>query len=80
MHIFLLLFVHKIFWPLASNRRFLRIQFLNPEKNHRQDGCCHHDWGGGEDIIPFTLYQAKCWAMEHMDGDAYEAEFGEVEE
>ena len=37
-------------------------------------------WGGGEDIIPFTLYQAKCWAMEHMDGDAYEAEFGEVEE
>lgn len=36
--------------------------------------------GGGEDIIPFTLYQAKCWAMEHMDGDAYEAEFGEVEE
>ncbi len=37
-------------------------------------------WGGGEDIIPFTLYQAKCWAMEHMDSDAYEAEFGEVEE
>ena len=37
-------------------------------------------WGGGEDIVPFTLYQAKCWAMEHMDGDAYEAEFGEVEE
>lgn len=20
-------------------------------------------WGGGEDIVPFTLYQAKCWAI-----------------
>ena len=39
-----------------------------------------NSWGGGEVIIPYTLGEAQKWAMEHMDGDAYEAEFGVVEE
>ena len=36
--------------------------------------------GEAEVIIPYTLGEAQKWAMEHMDGDAYEAEFGEVDE
>ena len=39
-----------------------------------------NSWGGGEVIIPYTLGEAQKWAMEHMDCDAYEAEFGVVEE
>lgn len=39
-----------------------------------------NSWGGGEVIIPYTLGEAQKWEMEHMDGDAYEAEFGVVEE
>ena len=39
-----------------------------------------NSWGGGEVVIPYTLREAQKWAMEHMDGDAYEAEFGEVDE
>ena len=34
----------------------------------------------GEEIIPLTEDEAKKWAEEHLDADAYEALFGEVEE
>lgn len=34
----------------------------------------------GEDILPMTEEQAKMWAERHLDGDEYEAIFGEVEE
>lgn len=37
-------------------------------------------WRGGEKIIPLTIDAAKKWAEEHMDGEAYEKEFGIVEE
>ena len=33
-----------------------------------------------EELIPFSKEEAKEWVMMHMDGDAYEAEFGEVDE
>ena len=38
-------------------------------------------WAGyGETIRPLTIDEAKEWSERHMDGDSYEAEFGEVEE
>lgn len=39
--------------------------------------CEHGDW---EELIPFSKEEAQEWVMMHMDGDAYEAEFGEVDE
>lgn len=39
--------------------------------------CEHGDW---EELIPFSKEEAQKWVMMHMDGDAYEAEFGEVDE
>ena len=39
-----------------------------------------NEWSGDTQLIPFTLEEAKKWAEDAMDGDAYEAEFGEVEE
>lgn len=39
--------------------------------------CEHGDW---EELIPFSKEDAQEWVMMHMDGDAYEAEFGEVDE
>jgi hypothetical protein len=38
------------------------------------------DWGGGEKIIPLTYQAAQEWAENHLDGDEYEAIFGEVVE
>ena len=35
---------------------------------------------GGEEIIPFTVDQAREWAEKNLNPDKYIAEFGEVEE
>ena len=37
-------------------------------------------WCGGEKIKPLTMQEAKCWAEEYLDGEEYEAIFGEVDE
>ena len=37
-------------------------------------------WGWGEEITPITEDAARQWAEQHLDGDAYEAAFGEVAE
>ena len=39
-----------------------------------------NSWTGGEKIIPLTHENARHWAEEHLDGDEYEAIFGEVTE
>lgn len=39
-----------------------------------------NEWSGGEKIIPMDVESAKEWAEEHLDGDAYIAAFGDVEE
>ena len=39
-----------------------------------------NSWTGGEKIIPLTHENARQWAEEHLDGDEYEAIFGEVTE
>lgn len=38
------------------------------------------NWGWGEEITPITEGAAREWAEQHLDGDAYEAAFGEVVE
>lgn len=35
---------------------------------------------GSSRIIPYSINEAKEWAMEHMDADAFEDVFGAVEE
>ena len=37
-------------------------------------------WGSGERIMPLTYKEAQEWAEEHLDGEEYEAIFGEVTE
>lgn len=37
-------------------------------------------WRGGEKIIPLTYAAAQKWAEDNLDGDEYEAIFGEVVE
>ena len=37
-------------------------------------------WGWGEEITPITEDSARQWAEQYLDGDAYEAAFGEVVE
>lgn len=37
-------------------------------------------WGWGEEITPISEDAARQWAKQHLDGDAYEAAFGKVEE
>lgn len=39
-----------------------------------------NSWSGGERIMPLTYSEAQKWAEEHLDGDEYEAIFGEVAE
>lgn len=39
-----------------------------------------NSWSGGEEIIPLTLSEAQEWGERHLDGDEYEAIFGEVSE
>lgn len=38
------------------------------------------NWSGGEQIIPLTYQAAQEWAEEYLDGEEYEAIFGEVVE
>lgn len=40
----------------------------------------YNSWSGGEKIIPFTEEKAREWAEDRLDGDDYEAIFGEVTE
>lgn len=43
--------------------------------------CKQAGWArNGSAIVPLTDDEAREWGEEHMDVDAYEAEFGEVEE
>jgi len=42
--------------------------------------CGQNEWCGGADIIPMTEQEARNWAERHLDGDEYEAIFGDVEE
>lgn len=37
-----------------------------------------NSWSGGSDITPLTFDEARVWAEEHLDGDEYEAIFGEI--
>lgn len=37
-------------------------------------------WNSGERIMPVSFSEAREWAEEHLDGEAYEAIFGEVAE
>lgn len=41
--------------------------------------CGQNEWSGGSEIVPLTIEAAKKWA-EALDGDSYEAIFGNVEE
>ncbi len=42
--------------------------------------CGDNSWGWGDEIIPLTEKKAKQWVERNLDGDEYEAIFGEVEE
>lgn len=39
-----------------------------------------NSWSGGERIMPLSFAEAQAWAEEHLDGEEYEAIFGEVSE
>lgn len=39
-----------------------------------------NSWTGGERIMPMSYREAREWAEEHLDGDEYEAIFGQVSE
>jgi hypothetical protein len=39
-----------------------------------------NSWSGGERIMPLSFAEAREWAEKHLDGDEYEAIFGEVTE
>lgn len=40
----------------------------------------NNSWAGGEAIIPLSYEAAQKWAEEHLDGEEYEAIFGEIVE
>lgn len=40
----------------------------------------YNTWTGGESIIPITFEQARKWAEDHLDGEDYEAIFGDAED
>ncbi len=42
--------------------------------------CGNNSWSGGEKIIPLSYEAAQEWAEEHLDGEDYEAIFGEISE
>lgn len=42
--------------------------------------CGQNEWSGSSKIIPLSYENARAWAEEHLNADAYEAEFGEVQE
>lgn len=39
-----------------------------------------NEWSGGEKIMPMGYTEAQKWAEKHLDGDDYEAIFGEIVE
>jgi len=39
-----------------------------------------NSWMGGEKIIPLTIESAKEWAEKYLGADAYEDEFGEIDD
>ena len=47
---------------------------------HYAVSCGSNSWSGGEKIIPLSYDGAREWAEKHLNADAYEAEFGEVQE
>lgn len=50
-----------------------------PDSPYRQQ-IEYCTWTGGESIIPISFEQAQRWAEKHLDGDEYEAIFGDVED
>lgn len=44
------------------------------------ESCGNNSWCGGAKIIPLSYKSAQEWAEEHLNGDEYEAIFGEVVE
>lgn len=42
------------------------------------ESCGDNGWMYGDKIIPLTYESAQKWAEEHLDGNEYEAIFGEV--
>lgn len=42
--------------------------------------CGDNEWSGSSKIIPLTYKAAQEWAEEHLDGEEYEAIFGEIVE
>ena len=49
-----------------------------PDSPYRQQ-IEYNTWTGGESIIPITFEQARKWAEDHLDGEDYEAIFGDTE-
>lgn len=45
-----------------------------------RESCGSDWWSGGHQISPLSIEEAQKWAEAHLDGDAYEAIFGEVSE
>lgn len=39
----------------------------------------YNTWTGGESIIPISFKQAQKWAEDHLDGEDYEAIFGDAD-
>jgi predicted DNA binding CopG/RHH family protein len=39
-----------------------------------------NEWSGGEKIMPMGYAEAQKWAEKHLDGDEYQAIFGEIVE
>ena len=50
-----------------------------PMSKYRRS-CGSNEWCGSEEITPLSEEEARRWAEDAMDGDEYEAEFGEVPE
>lgn len=42
--------------------------------------CGQNNWSGSEALEPVSYENARAWAEEYMDADAYQDEFGEVAE
>jgi hypothetical protein len=61
--------VEESLYRADSGEYFLRGCGGGATKYGRFDEC-------GEEVIPLTVEEAKAWAMEHIDGEKYEAIFG----
>jgi len=67
---------HEVLYRTKAGKYFVHGEGggLSPYMKPSPDGMK----GPGERIVPYTLEAAKKWASEHMDGDAWEREFGAV--